>query len=52
MIEIFKVKTGIAPELIKRVFEFADVRYNLIKYLFLFFLFHYFIYFIIYIFIY
>ena len=29
MTEIFKVKTGIAPELMKRVFEFADVAYNL-----------------------
>ena len=26
--EIFKVKTGIAPELMKNVFEFADVHYN------------------------
>ena len=29
MTEIFKVKTGIAPELMKDVFEFADVPYNL-----------------------
>ena len=29
MIDIFKVKTGIAPELMKGVFEFADVPYNL-----------------------
>ena len=28
MTEIFKVKTGIAPELMKRVFEFADVAFN------------------------
>ena len=27
--EIFNVKTGIAPELMKGVFEFADVPYNL-----------------------
>ena len=27
--EIFKVKTGIAPELMKGVFEFSDVLYNL-----------------------
>ena len=31
MTEIFKVKTGIAPELMKRVFKFADVPYNLRK---------------------
>ena len=29
MTEIFKVKTGIAPELMKGVIEFADVLYNL-----------------------
>ena len=29
MTEIFKVKTGIAPELMKGVFEFTDVPYNL-----------------------
>ena len=29
MTEIFKVKTGTAPELIKSVFKFADVTYNL-----------------------
>ena len=29
MTEIFKVKTGIAPELMKGVFESADVPYNL-----------------------
>ena len=29
MTEIFKVKTGIAPELMKYVFEFLDVPYNL-----------------------
>ena len=29
MTDIFKVKTGIAPELMKSVFEFADVPYNL-----------------------
>ena len=29
MTEIFKVKTGIAKELMKGVFEFADVPYNL-----------------------
>ena len=29
MTEIFKVKTGIAPELMKGVFEFVDVPYNL-----------------------
>ena len=29
MTEIFKVKTRIASELMKRVFEFADVPYNL-----------------------
>ena len=29
MTDIFKVKTGIAPELMKGVFEFADVPYNL-----------------------
>ena len=29
MTEIFKVKTGIVPELMKDVFEFADVPYNL-----------------------
>ena len=29
MAEIFKVKTGIAAELMKGVFEFADVPYNL-----------------------
>ena len=29
MTEIFKVKTGIAPELMKDVFELADVPYNL-----------------------
>ena len=29
MTEIFKVKTGIAPELVKDVFEFAYVPYNL-----------------------
>ena len=29
MTDIFKVKTGIAPELMKDVFEFADVFYNL-----------------------
>ena len=51
MIEIFKVKTGIAPELMKGVFEFADVPYNPMKYLFLFFSFHYLIYLFIYVFI-
>ena len=29
MTEILKVKTGIAPELMKSVSEFADVPYNL-----------------------
>ena len=29
MTDIFKVKTGKAPELMKSVFEFADVPYNL-----------------------
>ena len=29
MTEIFKAKTGIAPELMKGVFELADVPYNL-----------------------
>ena len=29
MTEIFKVKTGIAPELMKGVLEFTDVSYNL-----------------------
>ena len=29
MTDIFKVKTGIAPELMKDVFEFAEVPYNL-----------------------
>ena len=29
MTETFKVKTGIAPELMKDTFEFADVPYNL-----------------------
>ena len=29
MTKILKVKTGIAPELMKGVFEFADVPYNL-----------------------
>ena len=29
MTEIFNVKTGISPELMKVVFEFADVTYNL-----------------------
>ena len=29
MTQIFDVKTGIAPELMKGVFEFADVPYNL-----------------------
>ena len=29
MTEIFKVKTGIAPELMKGIFEFTDVNYNL-----------------------
>ena len=29
MTEIFKVETGIAPELMKGVFEFTDVPYNL-----------------------
>ena len=29
MTEVFKVKTGIAKELQKGVFEFADVPYNL-----------------------
>ena len=29
MTEIFNVKTGIGPELMKGVFEFADVPYNL-----------------------
>ena len=29
MTEIFKVKTGIALELMKGVFEFTDVPYNL-----------------------
>ena len=29
MTEIFKVKTGTAPELTKSVFKFADVTYNL-----------------------
>ena len=29
MTEIFKVKTGIVPELMKGVFEFVDVPYNL-----------------------
>ena len=29
MTEIFKVKTGIVPELMKDVFAFADVPYNL-----------------------
>ena len=29
MTEIFKVKSGIAPELMKGVFKFADVLYNL-----------------------
>ena len=29
MTEIFKVKTGIAPELMKGIFEFTDVHYNL-----------------------
>ena len=29
MTDNFKVKTGIAPELMKGVFEFADVPYNL-----------------------
>ena len=29
MTEIFKVKTGIAPELMQGVFEFTDVPYNL-----------------------
>ena len=28
MTEIFKVKTGIAPELMKGVFKFIDVPYN------------------------
>ena len=28
MTEIFKVKTGVAPELMKSVFEFADVPYS------------------------
>ena len=29
MTEIFKIETGIAPELMKDTFEFADVPYNL-----------------------
>ena len=29
MTEIFKVKTGIVPQLMKNVFEFADVPNNL-----------------------
>ena len=29
MTEIFKDKIGIAPELMKSVFDFADVTYNL-----------------------
>ena len=29
MTEMFKVKTGIAPELMKGVFEFADIPFNL-----------------------
>ena len=29
MTEIFEIETGIAPELMKGVFEFADVPYNL-----------------------
>ena len=29
MTDIFKVKTGIAPELMKGVFGFTDVPYNL-----------------------
>ena len=29
MTEIFKVKTGIAPESMKGIFKFADVPYNL-----------------------
>ena len=31
MIEIFKIKTGIGPDLIKDVFEFVDVPDNLRK---------------------
>ena len=29
MTEIFKIKTGIAPERLKEVFEFTDASYNL-----------------------
>ena len=29
MTEMFKVKTGIAPELMKGVFEFVDIPFNL-----------------------
>ena len=29
MTEIFQVKTGIGPELMKGIFKFTDVRYNL-----------------------